>query len=923
MRTNTERHAVLLHLLESWFEQIDAGESPNPAEHCREHPLLLKDFERLLDRDETVERALEAKPVKETDRDVEALRLGEYEIVSTLGEGGAGRVYLARDLTLSRFVALKVVKTPAGLKDLERERIRREALIAAALDHPGIVPVYGIGHDGDRAWIAMKWLSGPSLDRLELPMDAKEAARIGAVVGRALHSAHEAGIIHRDVKPGNILMDDDAPFVVDFGLARMTTTTRTTLDGCVAGTLFYMSPEQLRSGTGPVHLDPRTDVYSLGATLYELVAGHPPFRGEFPDEVARRILLSEPAVPRNCPRDLSVILRKALEKDREHRYSTAVELASDLERFLEGRPIHARPAGIFNRALKLVKRHPRVASAALVLGLAGAVLAVRALGQHRDDQAALQRECSEVRRALKEQRLLLAEALYRPLEQRYSEEPEVKDLGLSLKSLLAIEDLLDELQDRRDGQNRAEILRVAHEIEMDASIPTENRAASRLVCAAAYVIEGDLVGYRRLAQDLKNCRAQAALEFAATAASKPWDLQSSASDPLDHLLTALALQHVEAPRELRRTEIALGLSRYEMNFRLRFQEGLLLLEDSQTAREAYRVFEGLEREERYPRVVRRALLRQSLAMGDLDRVASHLARLLEEYPRSRWRLADAWIAGEALHLLQQTETEVEFLNWAESVWPEDDYLLALKARSAAKRGEFAAAIRDLGRAVQCARRTGAKERFQLERLIVQRDSVDACVSPALMLPSTADRARLRAISEEAELLAKEASEPEVKDGARLVVFRAQCALMVMERALGLLESAESRHSQPEVFERALLAYTHYQLELRLANSGLDAEQERALEALNDEYGAAIPRAGRAARALERILSDKQSAAMIGSHQHVHGWFLVAVLFFAAGHDEASEKAMAEFRRLNRSKEDDWRDGYLANLSAALLARRRG
>jgi len=304
--------------------------------------------------------------------------LGDYELLEEVGRGGQGIVFRARQKSLNRIVALKVIglgqwATPAHLK-----RFRLEAEAAASLDHPCIVPIYEVGEREGQCYFSMKFIEGGQLDEVvkHTPISIRQAVELVSKVARTVSYAHEHGILHRDIKPGNILLDiKGEPHLTDFGLARLveseSTVTRT-LE--VLGTPSYMAPEQA-AGNNPAiaGLTSATDVYGLGAVLYQLLTGHPPFAGGTTYETIKLLLQTEPRPPRlwnpKIDRDLSTICLKCLEKDPQRRYSSALALAEDLERWLRHEPIQGRRIGVFGRGKKWLQRNPTAAGMA-VLSLA-------------------------------------------------------------------------------------------------------------------------------------------------------------------------------------------------------------------------------------------------------------------------------------------------------------------------------------------------------------------------------------------------------------------------------------------------------------------------------------------------------------------------------------------------------------------------
>jgi TolB-like protein/predicted Ser/Thr protein kinase/Flp pilus assembly protein TadD len=301
--------------------------------------------------------------------------LGDYELLEEVGRGGQGVVFRARQKSLNRIVALKVIGLGQWATKAHLKRFRLEAEAAASLDHPCIVPIYEVGERDGQCYFSMKFIEGGQLDEVakHTPISIRQAVGLIAKVARTVHYAHEHGILHRDIKPGNILLDAKGePHLTDFGLARLveseSTVTRTME---VLGTPSYMAPEQAAGNNAT--LTSATDVYGLGAVLYQLLTAHPPFAGGTTYETIKLLLEAEPRQPRlwnpKVDRDLSTICLKCLEKDPQRRYSSAQALAEDLEHWLRHEPIHARRTGVIGRGKKWLQRNP-TAAGIIVLSLA-------------------------------------------------------------------------------------------------------------------------------------------------------------------------------------------------------------------------------------------------------------------------------------------------------------------------------------------------------------------------------------------------------------------------------------------------------------------------------------------------------------------------------------------------------------------------
>jgi serine/threonine-protein kinase len=309
---------------------------------------------------------------------------GKYRLLEERGRGGMGVVFRAWESELERCVALKMILQSRLASDDDVRRFYNEARSAAKLRHPNIVGIHEVGEIAGQPYFSMDYVGGPCLNEVlaDGPLELNRAASLVATVARAVHYLHEHGVVHRDLKPSNILIDEDGqPFVTDFGLVKLLTDcpdgdrTRT---GAIVGTASYMAPEQAAARSKDI--SPRSDVYSLGAILYELLSGRPPFRRDNPLDTLVDVLEGEPTLlcrlRPDVPRELEIICFKCLEKDPAHRYASAAELADDLERFLRGDAIEAQASGMLAKLKRWARREPGLVSRLAALSISGLVVQI-------------------------------------------------------------------------------------------------------------------------------------------------------------------------------------------------------------------------------------------------------------------------------------------------------------------------------------------------------------------------------------------------------------------------------------------------------------------------------------------------------------------------------------------------------------------
>jgi serine/threonine protein kinase len=533
-----DREERLHDALLAYVEARQAGREPNRDQFFTSYPDLRGELEDFFASHDEVERLAavmregvgqEARPRSAAGEPAPGLgELGDFRLLREIGRGGMGVVYEAEQISLRRRVALKVLPFAAALDPRQLQRFKNEALAAAQLRYENIVPVYAVGEERGVHYYAMQFVEGRSLAALIAELKGASAAgrpqseadttspaaalaterssgsrryydwvaRLGRQAAQALGHAHAVGIVHRDVKPANLLLDSRGQlWVTDFGLAQMSGDGGLTATGEVLGTVRYASPEQVLARPGVA--DQRSDVYSLGATLYELLTLRPLFEGQGRNELLRQIADDEPRPPRSLdpalPRELETVVLKALRKEPSERYATARDLADDLERFLDNRPIRARRPTVSERLRKLARRHPTLVGAAavvLVLLSAGSLLSAlliraeqeRTRAEQRNAERAYRRERQRAEEA--EARFRLArrsvDEMFRISQEELADRPGLEGVRKRLlwSVLASYQEFLE--QRRGDARARADLLETKRRVEKILADLAVLRAASQL-----------------------------------------------------------------------------------------------------------------------------------------------------------------------------------------------------------------------------------------------------------------------------------------------------------------------------------------------------------------------------------------------------------------------------------------------------------
>jgi tRNA A-37 threonylcarbamoyl transferase component Bud32 len=810
-------------ILERCYRALEEGSEPDLTHLCAGDAELQSRVASLLARERGV---LDACKEIAPRRSVmpPASRIGEFTVLELLGVGGMSHVYRARQEPLDREVALKVLRDDLVATEIGRLRFQREASITAALDHPNIVPVYAAGQDGENVYLAMKLLRGQPLDRLPLPLPVDQVAAIGVQVANALQAAHEIGVVHRDVKPANVMLEHDVAYVLDFGLSSfMHSVGALTRPDSTPGTLIYLAPELVRRRHGG--LDPRVDVYGLGATLYELLAGRPPFEGGNPVQVLHRILHHDPAplaLPRRG-RDLATIVMRAMDKSPQRRFQSGGEMAEELQRFRAGLPIRSRRLHWPGRAWRLALRHRAVSVLALVAVLLIAVLVTVLQLQANDRQLRLATESEAARRALAAGDLPSAEQ-HLGRAAAVTDAPELASMRADVDCERRLQTLIVVLQGPEAHHDARGLARLAAELAACRSDLLQTARADAARAISSRLADANPLAHRAL------CTTTLAAWPRTAAALQAWSrgedpvaavqpMAASRDEPYDHLFAALAMRMSHRPETAIEHELRAASARGIAADAIRYSTAVAL-EAQGRYRAASDLLGQLAESPVYAVTAACDLARLEAHSGRPEAALRHLSEARAAVAPTP-HFADLLVLSELDVLLEVGRGDEFWQRWHAAI-PTHGHLATLWLR-----GGYAAAV-------EPARAEEAREHFE-RGLACQPDparraaldvallQLDWMISPAVAdlepLPddevSSPERQRLRALAGRAEQLVASVPRSGVhaKVAAEALLVAAQAHRAIGDRAKGwaLLERTCREHG-----DVAGLARFAYQVGYRVA-----------------------------------------------------------------------------------------------------------
>ncbi len=866
-------------ILEQCFEAIEADREPDLPALCGGNAELTARIATLLERERRCAASFTEPPAVPLVRQMPQ-RVGDFVVLEPLGAGGMSHVYRARQEPLGRDVALKILRDEVVASPTGRLRFQREATITAALDHPNIVPVYAAGEADGFVFLAMKLLRGQPLDRCP-PMGFAQLAALGAEVASALQAAHDIGVVHRDVKPQNILVEKGTAFVVDFGLSSFAHGSGVlTRPDSTPGTLLYLAPEL--AGRRAHGRDPRVDVYGLGATLYERIAGEPAFAGDNPIRTLHLILHQEPAPLRlhGRDRDLETIVLRAMAKNPAHRFVTAGEMAEELRRYADGLPIRSRRTPLVARLWRRARRRPlpsvlAVAVVALAIVLAIALATERAARRAREQTAedrilaALDQGSIEVATA-EWQRFPFAEATHAAaLGQAIA-------TGRDLQMLVALLQLPPDLQEPH--------LRATLVAQLGASAPRPAVAALADVAlaVASRVASDDPLTHRPLAATTRAALPRTAAALAAL--GKGQDLgtiladQPSPSHTDDHLFAALVLRLGDRPAAEIEAELRRPLAGNQGADAIRYSLALAL-EAQNRIQEAYDLCAQIAVREIYgplgnidcaryaAHLGRATLARQHLAAGLQAAAQTAALRPLTELRELDARVAlddrDTFLARWQDLAASQGHLPHYWLRGGYA-WCQDESLPIADEVAAAARRCFARGLE---------LQPDAPRRAALEVALLQVDWMSSAACVDFEYDATdEERDRLLHLAKRGESLAATASrnvEAEVKSDALLVAALARRAAGDGRRSWWLLEQATRAADDPAALTEYALLVGNRIARLHLEGSDPEADvgpdlTEAAARGLLRAL-AAIDRIGSQTPRTEDLVAARSGAMLCAAH----------------------------------------------------------
>jgi len=907
-------------ILTACYEVLDAGGEPDLAVLCANAPGLRTTIDRMLRRQREVEAAClasRAHPPSPVDHlPPMPGQLGEFTILEPIGIGGMSIVYRARQEPLGREVALKVLRPELVTQPTSRLRFAREAAITAALEHPHIVPIHGAGEHGGHVYLAMRLLRGQSLDRRSGQLSARDVARIGAEAASALQAAHEVGVVHRDVKPANIVDEEGRTFVVDFGLAAFANQASTlTQPDSTPGTLVYLPPEVVSRRGGD--LDVRIDVYGLGATLHELLAGRPPFDAENPVRALHQILHQDPPSLglRGRDLDLETIVQKAMEKSPQRRFQTAREMQDELQRFLAGLPIHSRRISPPERLWRTARRHPTIAAlTGAVVVLAAAMFGFFVLASHERATRIAHSE-TVVAAALARGDIARAEAGVEALLQAGAEPESVAARRSSIARERCQQLLFVALLNPTMQRDEHLVESLVQQIDSDRAANGCSPQCEALLAIASRAATASPVAHRHLDRVTRSALPRTTLALDA------WSRHDDPSTVLanaeaggaahDHLLAALVLRVAQSSPRAMETELRMAANG-ELPLGAKSFALSAALESQSRYETAYDLLQDLGDDPVFAIPAAAASARLAAHLGRHDDAARHLHDAIEG-ARGTNALESIVIPTELDVLVELGRLDEFWARWREAkprfqhlaqYWLRGGYAACDDPRG---NPEGAALAREYF-ATGLQRDPDPPRRGALEVALLQLEFASSiAVTTTDPLDDTPElqpeRDRLRALALRAEATAEAAQRANLsvslQAAALLVAARAWRAVGDRVRSWRILENTCIEHGEPE----ALAQFAHqtaYRIALERLAPGTDADaaagpiDAAAARALG--YARIVTAPGRLARpVVPELIAQTEHAALLCAFQLGEAETALPLAVRLA-HEVDSEEPVAEIAR---------------------------